>query len=302
MNYPSRHLFDNIAILFTVMMTAVLLLGCEAPMEETSPTTKKGNVTITVNSFDLVPFKDYYATSRATMSARDLCSRLTFAIFTEGIRVGNINQIITNKEFGTANLDLDAGTYKIVAIGYGGMGNATTTNAEKITFPSSHVSETFWACEEFTVDEGTTNIEINLKRIVACVHFHFTDAEIPETLKTIRCYYTGGSSTLNGFTGYGSVNSNQKEELALNSDNSFDIYTFPHYDSDVLDITVQAIDNNGDIIAEKAFQEVGIKMNYVTIYSGEFFADADKPDEKHSGTDITVKGDNAWAGKTEHTF
>lgn len=296
-----RHFLSG--ILCAALMIA--LTSCETPMDESTQPSQQtedtqGNVTFTVNSFDMVSFNDYFAESRSSASARELCSRLAFVVYTDGIRVGYVNQLITDKNFGTVGMQLEEGTYTLVVVGYSGMGNATTTNPEKITFTGSHVSDTFWTCQEFTVGSEQTTVPIDLKRVVACVKFQLTDEEIPTNLRTIKCYYTGGSSTLNGFTGYGAVDSRQTEELALKDDNSFEIFTIPHFDKDELNITIQALDNNGVTLAEKAFSGVPVQVNYITRYFGEFFSE--EPDESSRGVDITVKGNKEWAGQTDLTF
>ena len=212
----------------------------------------------------------------------------------------SVTQLKTDPGFGQVSMQLQPGPYKIVVVGYHGLGNATTTNAKKITFTNNHISDTFWTCKDFTVGDGLTNEDLDLSRIVACVRFELTDEEIPVNLKSFKCYYTGGSSTLDGFTGFGSVESRQTEELTLDDTNAFEIYTIPHYVTDHLEITVQAFDKTGTIIAEKAFHGVEVEVNYISLYKGYFFSNADFSDNQ--SPEFVVTGDNEWAGQYEHSF
>lgn len=70
------------------------------------------------------------------------------------------------------------------------------------------------------------------KRVVAKFRLVVKDPT-PEDVKTMKFYYTGGSSTFNALTGYGCVNSKQTElrsvkESAYTEESYYDIYTFPH--------------------------------------------------------------------------
>lgn len=284
-----------------IAIAALCLTSCETPYAETEVAEQnantdeqqsEGNVTFTINNFEMMPFDKYFANSRASVNARDFCSRLTYAVYTDGIRVKNVNQLMTDKDFGSASMQLEPGTYTLVVIGYSGVGNATTTNIEKITFSGSHISDTFWACEEFTVGSTHTTISIDMKRIVACVRFDMKDEKIPTDLQLFKFYYVGGSSTLNGLTGFGSVESNQREELTLSKDSVLEIYTIPHYQKDYLDITMTALDVNGIAIQEKRFPKVEVQVNHISNYTGTFFTN--EPDSIVDGSEIDVKGDNEW--------
>ena len=297
-----RHFFC-IAIIFA----AIGFTSCETPYAETEDSVQNtdtgkqqqdGNVTFTVNNFELLSFDKYFVKSRASVNAKEFCSRLTFSVYTDGIRVKSINQLMTEQGFGSVSMQLEPGTYTLVVIGYSGVGNATTTNIEKITFSGNHVSDTFWACQEFTVDNTKNIIPVELQRIVSCVMFDMSDEDIPEGLKCFKFYYTGGSSTLNGQTGYGSVESNQREELTLSKDSVLAIYTIPHYQTDYLDITLTAVDDNGVTIKEKRFPKVEIQVNHISRYTGSFFSG--NQDTDVDGSEIDVKGDNEWDGDTLH--
>ena len=95
---------------------------------------------------------------------------------------------------------------------------------------------------------------MNLQRAVAAFKLHITDETIPEEVRSIKFYYTGGSSTLDATTGYGCVNSRQTEIFNFTDNNrDFTVYTFPHEE-----MTISILD--ADAHAIKTFTKSDFKM------------------------------------------
>ena len=204
-----------------------------------------------------------------------LCNRVSVAVYQDGTRVKQVNQTTSDQDFGKIQLTLPAGKYKILILAYRGSKSATMTNAEKVCF-SGGMSDTFWYCKDIDLESDTSE-DIMMKRIVAMFRLSLTDT-MPKNVKTLKFAYTGGSSTLNGVTGLGCVNSRQSVEFAITSDmvgkpHDFDIYTFPKPDSQTLKVTVTAFDGNGNQLIQHIFDGVEIQCNMITKYTGAFFSD-----------------------------
>ena len=197
-----------------------------------------------------------------------LCNRVSVAVYRDGTRVKQVNQTTSDQDFGKIQLTLPAGKYKILILAYSGSKSATMTDAEKVCF-SGGMSDTFWYCKDIDLESDTSE-DITMKRIVAMFRLSLTDA-MPKNVKTLKFAYTGGSSTLNGVTGLGCVNSRQSVEFAITSD--FDIYTFPKPDSQTLKVTVTALDASGNQLIQHIFNGVEIQCNMITKYTGAFFSD-----------------------------
>jgi len=232
---------------------------------------------------------------------KTVCKKATFSFFKVDEKMGTISQTTDDTDFGVIHLSLSPGIYRIVAIGHNGTGNCTITSPEKITFTSNKLTDTFYHYGTIEVKEGEKTAEnITLKRAVAMFRLNIKD-EIPANAKRIQFYYTGGSSTFNAVSGYGCVNSKQTETLDITPGQQvYEVYTFPHEDGKPLQMTVSVLNENGFKIASRTFDDVVIKKNYITKYSGKLFVD--NPNGGTGDIDIEFEFDPEWAGEEEHDF
>ena len=262
-----------------LLLSAICLSACEKPSltEETDTEEQETkdlfHLSFRVAQFEHIPFNQAVDMSRAT-DVKQVCTRISLALFKDGVKVKNIHQDTKDAHFGQIDVALPAGTYQVVAIAHSGSGSATITSPEEISFPKNKMTDTFYYCQEVTVG-GNASYQLEMKRAVAMFRLVTTDA-IPTTVKTMKFYYTGGSSTFNAMTGVGAKNSRQTEERTVTdaqhaASGQFDVYTFPHTPSDVLKITVSALNASGDVITEHTFEEVPVKVNEITQYKGSFF-------------------------------
>lgn len=262
-----------------LLLSAVCLSACEKPTltEETNTEEQETkdlfHLSFRVAQFEHIPFNQAVDMSRAT-DVKQVCTRISLALFKDGVKVKNIHQDAKDTHFGQIDVTLPAGTYQVVAIAHSGNGSATITSPEEISFPKNKMTDTFYYCQEVTVG-GNASYQLEMKRAVAMFRLVTTDA-IPTAVKTMKFYYTGGSSTFNAMTGVGAKNSRQTEERTVTDAQhaaygQFDVYTFPHTPSDVLKITVSALNASGDVITEHTFEEVPVKVNEITQYKGSFF-------------------------------
>lgn len=145
----------------------------------------------------------------------DYCSRLSIAIFDGEEKVKTLN-LKAEDGYKDIGINLDAGKYRMVAIGHNGSGNCTISSPEKVKFYKNKMTDTFFYYGTFNVIDGEdTDDYILLNRAVAQFKVHITDATIPAEAHSIKFYYTGGSSTLDAVTGYGCVKSRQTENFKL---------------------------------------------------------------------------------------
>ena len=120
-----------------LILPAMLFSACEkgyAEEEEEviTPDDPQGNIILRVKSIEMIPFEN---TTRATTTMEQLCSRLQFAVFKDGVKVKNVSQQQGDAHFGETTLTLAEGEYQLVVMGHSCTGTATITDLEKITFP-----------------------------------------------------------------------------------------------------------------------------------------------------------------------
>ena len=169
----------------------------------------------------------------------DYCSRLSIAIFDGEEKVKTLN-LKAEDGYDDIGINLDAGKYRMVAIGHNGSGNCTISSPEKVKFYKNKMTDTFFYYGTFNVTDGEdTDDYILLNRAVAQFKVHITDATIPPEAHSIKFYYTGGSSTLDAVTGYGCVQSRQTESFKLQEGKrDYSVYTFPREENKGLKMTI----------------------------------------------------------------
>ena len=282
---------------------ALLLAACEKPVfNETTgkEIPSETNVILHFTQYEQEAF------TRSATDITDLCSRLNIAIFdAEGTKVKTVAQKEGDASYGTVALSLAAGTYRLVVIAHNCDGSATITSTEKVTFPNNKVTDTFFYYGTLVVTDALQSYDLTLTRAVAMFRLVLTDESIPNNVAKLKFYYLGGSSTFSPKAGYGCVNSKQTEIRPVPSGYaagmSFEIYTLPHTEEDVLTkLTVTALDANDNILKERTFENVPIIRNQVTRYTGSFFGSGGTGDTG-SGT-FRLTADPDWDAVNGYTF
>ena len=196
----------------------------------------------------------------------DYCSRLSIAIFDGEEKVKTLNLTAEKDGYDDIGINLDAGKYRMVAIGHNGNGNCTISSPEKVKFYKNKMTDTFFYYGTFNVIDGEdTDDYILLNRAVAQFKVHITDATIPAEAHSIKFYYTGGSSTLDAVTGYGCVQSRQTESFKLQEGKrDYSVYTFPREENKGLKMTINILDADAQSIKEYSKESVPVKCSNIT--------------------------------------
>lgn len=196
----------------------------------------------------------------------DYCSRLSIAIFDGEEKVKTLNLTAEKDGYDDIGINLDAGKYRMVAIGHNGSGNCTISSPEKVKFYKNKMTDTFFYYGTFNVIDGEdTDDYILLNRAVAQFKVHITDATIPAEAHSIKFYYTGGSSTLDAVTGYGCVKSRQTENFKLQEGKrDYSVYTFPREENKGLKMTINILDADAQSIKEYSKEGVPVKCSNIT--------------------------------------
>ncbi len=295
-----------------MLMAVLVLSSCEkfyADGTLSNGNGENGNVTIQVSNRIQSDFASGSTQTRGedegTPTLEDICTRLSFAFFKDSEKVKTINQTAGDDNYGTVSLNLSEGTYRLVVIAHSGKGNCTISSPEKVKFYKNKMTDTFayYGTLEVSEDE-VTNQEINLSRAVAKITLSIND-NIPENVKRLLFYYTGGSSTLNATTMQGCVNSKQTEEREIVAgQKDYDIYTFPHQDDKNVALTITGYDQSDVEVSSKYIENIPVKRNYITTCIGDLFGEGDyTPSDKEQTTGgFTFKFDPKWEGEVIYQF
>lgn len=236
--------------------------------------------------------------SRAQKPLSELCSKISFALYNNGERVKSISQSADNNGFGSIAVKILPGTYTLLVVGHSTSANATTTDIQKISF-SGKVSDTFVYSEEIEIGEEPLTINAEAVRNVAMFQLNITD-DIPAEVSRLKFYYTGGSSSFDATTKAGSVNSRQTEYRDANpSKKTYEIFTFPHNTGDdKLKITISALDDADNVIAERVLTDVGVETGFITRCSLSLFDGAEGGNNQQ--VDISITADDEWKGVRDY--
>ncbi len=284
----------NAVVALVMIMT---VMGCEKGiLEDEGTAALDGNLRVDVLEVGNWSFESL---TRGDQTASEVCNRLNFAIYDMGgSRLKQINQEKGKAGFGTVSFQLEEGDYELVVVAHSSKGNPTMTNPAKIQFTNATgYTDTFLYTGKVSVDEESEGLTISLNRITSLCRFVITD-DIPESVKKIQFYYTGGSGAFDAATGMGCVASKQTVTFDLTSESrkQFDLYTFLHEPSDQIALKVTAMDADGKELYVREF-DVPMERNRVTRLSGNFF------DGSSSSTTIGGITINAeWDGETNVEF
>ena len=305
-----------------LMVLALVMTACEKPLIEDAGNQSQSeedgaNVRLRFSLYDMQDF------TRAASPLLGGCTRLSVAIFNEtGTKIKSIQQTASDAAFGTAAVLLTDGTYTVVAVAHSSTeGHATITSTEKVTFANNKMTDTFSACETFTVGEQPTNTDeqaeagipiseysevdrtITLHRVVAMVRLT-VKGTIPDEVKRFKFYYTGGSSTLNPTTGYGCVQSKQTEYRSTVCGDTiattYELFTAPHDLNDVLKLVITAQDQSGATKGEWTMDNVPVTRNKITTWTGRLFKDNGTGEQIDGGISLTLNP--TWDGTVNYTW
>ena len=233
--------------------------------------------------------------TRSIVDVSKVCNKINFAVYDSiGDRVKSISQCSDyDNDFGTIKVSLPKGNYKVVTLAHSGNANASTTNMNRITF-NGKVTDTFFYSNDINVN-GNSDYQMTLKRCVAKILFTVED-KVPGDVKQIKFYYTGGSSTLDGVSGWGCVNSRQTEirdvQVEAHADSSvYELYTFPHDANSFLNITVSCLDASGNKVYEQLFEDVQVSMCGTTSCNEKLFSGG----EVSSSKGVALRANDEWS-------
>lgn len=278
------------------------LLSKEPPTTEPSST---GNASLSIHIGGIADANYADAAAKGTRAIEPIgkvCTKLTISVYNvEGQRVYSVNKKSTDADFANATMKLAEGKYHLVIVAHSNEKNATTTNINKITFEGNKLSDTFHYYKEIELVAGSNNIDVVMERVTAMFRLEIAD-QIPENVKQLKFYYTGGSSTLSGYTGAGSVNSRQTEIRNVQSGiNTYEVYTFPQPDDKKLKMTITALDASGETVCTKTFEDVAVSKNMITCYKGNLFTNI-APPAASDNYNFSISVNTDWKGENVIEF
>ena len=259
----------RLAYMLTCIL-ALFLVACEKPLveDEHEKVAEPDGITLIFEAPTAQPYGELGEASPVCAIKNEALTQLSVSVFKGGKRV-NVHLSADNDVFMKPSLRLDDGTYTVVAVAHAGMGHATITNAQRISFYKNKITDTYVYNGEITVS-GKSTFTLPMKRVTAMFQLSVI-SPLPQNVAQVEFKYTGGSSTLDAKSLEGCVNSRQAEtrevtETMKTTPPTFAIYTFPRTESEALKIKVSFNDRNGNTLYEENYEEVQVKVGMKTCY------------------------------------
>lgn len=223
--------------------------------------------------------------------------RMSMVLYQNDVRVDYVNQVNTDKDFGTMSVDLEPGTYQLVVLAHSGQRSPTTTNCHKISF-SAPLTDVFSYYGDVVVGKEASKITVQLTRAVAKIQLNITD-EIPADVSFFNFIYKGASVSFDPATKIGLASSTRRnvEIEKVDGVKTFEFYTFVTGDDQLVDLDIAGYSEAKDILGAKKFPGISVELRKVTkIDSPVFDGVIEGP------TDISVTVDDTWDGLIDYTF
>lgn len=204
----------------------------------------------------------------------------------------------TAEDFGKPSMTLAYGSHHVYFVA--SRGTSPVLNTETETLIWSSVRDTFWKDYEVTVvSTSNGNRAVTLDRVVTKLNLAFTDAIsadaatvnfTPETWYYGLNYKTGEPTSVT----VSQTNTMQVPDgYAGRTDVSVSYFSISPSSEWTTDVTVNSKDADGNIIGQGVMEDVPLKRNRVTEYSGPLFT---------SGGEVTLTLNGTWDASETGTW
>lgn len=196
----------------------------------------------------------------------------------------------TAEDFGRPSMTLAYGTHHVYFVASRGTSPVLNTDAGTITWSS--VRDTFWQDYEVTVvSTSNGNRAVTLDRVVTKLSLAFTDA-VSASAATINFTPSTWYYGLNYTTGEPTAPTTSQTNTMVvpdgyvgRTDVSAAYFSISPSSEWTTDVTIDSKDTDGNIIGQGVMEDVPMKRNRVTEYSGPLFT---------AGGDITLTLSDTW--------
>lgn len=271
-------------------LLAIMLTSCSNESEK--PANGTGTIRFDVLNYEQVSLDEVTRASAATALAH-----LEMAIY-DASSLEIVDSVKTAKGddgYGSFSSTLPYGDYIIAFLGFDGSKASSLKQIQNIGFADAYVPNFFYKTLSLTVSPTSDeNQEITLSRAVSAFSIK-SQGYIPNNLKNITIVANGGGFRFNAQTGKATSVSQRTSTFDVSNyagteSVGITVYAFLQSDEATMSFNVTATDANGDVLAEKVFPNVPMRINQRTIYTGSLFGDGTET----QGFNLTLEND-VWS-------
>ena len=293
--------------LFLVLSTC-LLFSCQSV---TSDPEEQYTVTFSVSNYQQISFDDLSASGTRAVSSDHptTLAHLLIAVFDAETGEQACTPIQHNQsdyttedkwdDYPKFSLTLPYGRYRILILGFNGSQKCNITSVNQISWENDYVPNTFYYCEEFTFDKNASlEQKITLKHVVTAFRI-MTEDVAPAELKKARFISTAGGTVLDAMTGFTPQSTGRTSEITVPAEcvgvkDTFTVYLFLPEEQITTNYTVQTFGKNDNVLYEKHFNDVPLRINVLTVWKGKFF-ETSSSDVEEQNAGISLYWDTQWA-------
>lgn len=270
---------------YQVFFAAMALMAASCSNESEEQETKQDLVPVMVRVNDFTVSQGEYLATRATaVSDYANLKALTLAFYksdgTEQYKhVQYKADASTYTSYGEFSTSLPMGTYTMVVLGStaesAAAGNIVLTGLHAASY-ADVVRETFVAKEEVTVSSNTPlNLSATLDRSIAKVTVVSTDGRAAN-VHSIRTTFAGGGKSVDPTTGLNTTNAGYSNTVVTTRPvgNTTTVYNalFLATDEQTMNITIETLDEDGNVLFSKTVPNVPLKRNRETTLTGAMYS------------------------------
>ena len=262
--------------LIAALIAGLVTTGCQQPELPETTTVQNPNLTtvnLRVPQFTITT--QSFGPTRAYADVKTLVSRIDLWAISDGDTL-QVHQSSADDDFGNISFEVDrTREYHLYAVAHKGAGQAELADSI-ISFPADKVTHSLWYATTFRPDT-TQQLDCHMNRMVGQFFLDTTDAA-PEELHTLR-FLLPATYTRWTLSGHGCHSTQRTHDVTISSrraDGSLgcSLYIIAADTEATYDITVQALDAQGQLLQQREFADVPIQNGYKTSARGQFFTAA----------------------------
>ncbi len=264
-------------------------------------------VTVSVSGFAVSQEEFSGGTTRAAQDAAEYSGvkSLTLAFYrgsTETYKTTQTKDALEEGEtFGEFSLSLPMGSYTMVVIGHGlndGEPAITLTSPTAATFGDNPVRETFVTTQTVNItNTNAVDVSATLSRVVSKLQVQSSDTRTNPAC-SVRMTFAAGGKSFNPTTGLATDDTGFSNAVnistAVGATSLSNSYLFLSTDEQTMDVTIETLDEDGNVVFSKLVEDVPFKRNRVTKLTGAMYTN-----ESVSGA---FQVETAWLSDFNGTF
>ena len=230
---------------------------------------------------------------------------LTLAFYrgaTETYKVTQTKDALDEGEtFGEFSLSLPMGSYTMVVIGHGlndGEPAITLTSPTLATFGDKPARETFITTQEVNITTpNAVDVSATLSRVVSKLQVQSSDTRTNPAY-SVRMTFAAGGKSFSPKTGLATVNTGFSNAVdistAVGATSLSNSYLFLSADEQTMDVTIETLDEDGNVVFSKLVEDVPFRRNRVTKLTGAMYT--------NSSVSGVFQVETAWLDDYNGTF